>query len=949
MFDFKRAFAVAVAIAAFAAMGSAAAQPAPAAPASSTASADLPPDPGLRFGRLANGMRYVIMRNTTPPGQTSLRLRIDAGSLMETDDQRGLAHFLEHMAFNGSTNVPEGEMVKILERAGLSFGADTNASTSFDETVYELDLPRSDEATLDTGLMLLREATGAMLLEPAAIDRERGVVQSEERTRASPAYRILEERYRFFLQGQLPSRRFPIGDSDVLKTAQRDRFVAYYNAYYRPERTTLVVVGDIDPSAIEAKIRARFGDWKPVGPNGAEPDLGRIVERGPGAKVVIESGGPATIQIGWVNPPDLSADSRARRQQRLIRQLGFQVLNRRYERISRSPSPPFVGAGAFRYTDVDAADLTMLSVNYQPGKWREAMEAAEREQRRVVQWGVQQPELDREIAEYRALLEGAVAGAATRRTPQLAEGIVDSISEDEVFTSDAFDLALFEEAVRGLTAETVTAELKRQFAGQGPLVFVTSPTPIEGGDQTVAAAFASSRLAAVEAPATIVAKAWPYEDFGTPGKVAEQRDVLDLDATFVRFENGVRLTVKPTKFRDDQILVSVRVGDGYLDLPRDRQSLGWAASLAYIEGGLGKLTADELQQVLASTLYGASFSIDEDAFELSGRTRPQDFQRQLQVLTAYVTDPAWRPEPFERVRAYGSALLDQLESTPGGVFSRDGAALLRSGDVRWRFPNRQDFQTARQEDLKALISGAMATDAIEIIIVGDISMETAIKEVAATFGALPPRAPAAGPPAEARNVRFPAGTAEPVRLTHKGRPDQAMALVAWPGLDFPTDAQEARKLRMVELIMHLRLTDELRERQGVTYSPSTQFESPWVFTGYGYVSASVQAPPDKLQAFFDAVTAIARDLRDKPVTADEMDRARRPRVQALTQAQTTNEYWLGQLGGAQTDPRRLDAARAVVSGLERVSIADVQAAARRFLAEEKAWELVIVPDAPAPR
>lgn len=958
MSDLKRALAVSLAVAALtacatleriatprpSAQSAPAAAPVAAASSSPAAAPDLPPDPALKFGQLPNGMRYVIMRNATPPGQTALRLRIDAGSLMETDDQRGLAHFVEHMAFNGTANVPEGEMVRILQRHGLSFGADTNASTNFDQTVYELDLPRSDGETLDTGLMLLREAVGAQLLEDDAIDRERGVVQSEERTRASPGYRILEARYRFFLQGQRPPERFPIGDPDVLRTAKRDRFLAFYNAWYRPERAILVVVGDIDPAAVEAKIRARFSDWEATGPAGAEPPRGPILERGPEARVLVEPGGAATVQIAWVNPPDLSADTRARRQQRLVRQLGFQVLNRRYEQLARSANPPFIGAGAFRYTDVEAADLTLLSVSNQPGKWREAMEAAEREQRRIVQWGVQQAELDREIAEYRALLEAAVAGAATRRTPQLAEGIVDAMGSDEVFTADAFDLELFDATVKDLKAEAVTAELRNQFSGQGPLVFVTSPTPVEGADATVAAAFAASRQAAVEAPAQVVVRAWPYEDFGTPGKVAERREVLDLDAEFIRFENGVRLTVKPTKFRDDQVLVSVRVGDGILDLPRDRQSLSWAAGLAYIEGGLGQLTAQELEQTLASTVYGASLSVDEEAFQLSGRTRPQDFARQMQVLAAYLTDPAWRPEPFERVRTYGVAIHDQLESTPGGVFSREGAALLRSGDRRWRFPTRDDFRAARLEDLKAALMGPMRSEPIEVIIVGDISIDEAIARTAATFGALPRRGEAPPVPPEARAVRFPAPLAQPVRLTHKGRPDQAMALIAWPGLDFASSPQAARQLRVLELILQLRLTDELRERQGVTYSPRTDFESPWGLTGYGYVSASVQAPPDKLDGFFAAVADIARDLRDNPVAADELERARGPRVQQLIQAQSTNEWWLGQFEGAQTDPRRLDAIRSTVSGMERVTAAEVQTAARRFLVDDKAWKLVIVPE-----
>ena len=916
-----------------------------AAPVAPVASADLPPDPALRFGTLPNGMRYVLMRNATPPGQTSLRVRIDAGSLMEGEDQRGLAHFIEHMAFNGTTNVAEGEMVKILERHGLAFGPDTNASTSFDQTVYELDLPKSDEATLDTGLMLLREAVGEMLLDADAIDRERGIVLSEERARASPGYRILEARYDFFLKGQLPPTRFPIGSTDVLKSAPRERFAAFYDAWYRPEHTVLVAVGDFDPAAMEAKIRSRFSDWKARGKAGVKPELGSIAQRGPEARVVVEAGGPATVQVAWVNPPDRSADTRARRKERLVRQLGFAVLNRRYERLARSAEPPYLGAGAFRYTDVDAADLTVLSVTRQPGQWRRNLEAAEQEQRRIVQHGVQQQELDREISEYRTALEAAVAGTATRCTPALAEGIVDSIGEDEVFTADAFDLALFEETVKDLKAETVSAALKAQFSGQGPLVFVTSPTPIEGGDQAVAQAFAQSRQTPVAAPQVVAVKPWPYDDFGNVGKVVETRDVLDLDATFVTFANGVRLTVKPTKFRDDQILVAVRAGDGYLALPRDRKTMTWAAPTAFSEGGLGKLTAEELEQVLSSTVYGAAFGIDEDAFGLSGRTRPQDFRRQLEVLAAYLTDAAWRPEPFERMRNYGSTLLAQLDSTPGGVFSRDAAALLRSGDPRWGFPDRAALEAARLEDLKRIIGGGLARGPIEVIVVGDITAETAIEEVAATFGALPARAPAAAPPPAARSVAFPKPTVQPVRLTHSGRPDQAMAFIAWPGADFPSNPQQARNLRMLEQVMALRLLEELREKQGVTYSPNTDLNAAWAFPGYGYVAASVEAPPDKLDGFFQVAEQIARDLREKPVTADELERARRPRIEAIAKSQNTNEYWLAQLEGAQTDPRKLDAIRAAVPGLERVSPAGIQRAAQAFLREDKAWKLVVVPAA----
>src|SRR5580658_65221 len=260
------------------------------------AHSDLKPDPAIRFGALPNGMRYAIMKNATPPGQVSMRLRFDVGSLMERDDQQGLAHFLEHMAFNGSTNVPtRGDMVKDLERLGLAFGADTNAGTDFADTTYKFDLPKSDDQTVDTSLMLLREVAGNLTLSQAAMDQERGVILSEERLRDTPSYRIVKQRFGFEMVGQRPPERFPIGLVPVIQNAKADLLADIYHHYYRPERATLVVVGDVDPAALEAKIKARFGDWKGQGPAGADPDLGKVATRGPDFKLAVEAGSPTTL------------------------------------------------------------------------------------------------------------------------------------------------------------------------------------------------------------------------------------------------------------------------------------------------------------------------------------------------------------------------------------------------------------------------------------------------------------------------------------------------------------------------------------------------------------------------------------------------------------------------------------------------------------------------------
>lgn len=902
------------------------------------------PDPALRFGVLPNGMRYVLMHNATPPHQAALRLRFDVGSFMERDNEKGLAHFIEHMAFDGSTHVPPHEMVKILERHGLAFGADTNAQTSWDETTYQLDLPKTDDETLDTGLFLMRETAGEVSFDKQAFETERGVVLSEERLRDGPGLRVAHKEYNNLFPGQLTPQRFPIGDVKIIRSAPRERLVDFYHRYYRPERAVLVAVGDFDLDRMERKIRDKFSDWKAVGPAGGDPVIGAVRARKTETLVVVEPGAAASVEIDWLYQPELDRDSIAYREQQFVRALGFRVLNRRFERIARSPSPPFIGAGAGRVTELKTADIVKVRASLDPSRLKDAVKALETEVKRAAEYGVTPVELAREITEMRAALVAAAEGESTRKTSDVANEIVQAEGDHEVPTSPSQDLALFDAAVKGLEPATVSAELRAEFAGSGPLVVAVSPTAPAGGQKALAEAFDQARLAQVAPPANETLKTWAYTNFGAPGKIVEMRDAADLDTTFVRFENGVRLTVRPNKARKNQILVSVRAGNGRLGQPRDRISQVWALGGLYPEGGLKDLTAQELEQVLNGKVYGAHFGVDDDAFTLSGTTRPEDFDTQMQVLTAYLTNPGWRDEAWTRMRTYGLTLHQQLESTPVGVFSRDSGALIRAGDKRWAFPTRDQIEAGRLEDLKQFVSSELAAGPVEVIIVGDIAVETAIRETAETFGALPPRPPAHTPPAEARIVRYAAPTAEPVHLTHKGRADQAFAYMGWPTVDFISDPQRARQVRMLQLVLQLRLIDVLRSGQGVTYSPQTGFDAAWDYPGYGYVAALVEAPPEKLDGFFRDVSAIAKDLRDKPISADELKRAMQPRLEQLEKAKGTNEYWLGQLAGGAADPRKLDAIRSAIPGLQRVTPAQIQAAAQAYLRDDKAFRLVITPE-----
>lgn len=906
---------------------------------------DIAPDPAWRFGVLPNGMRYAIRKNATPPAQASLRLWFDAGSLMEADDQQGLAHFLEHMAFNGSKNVPEGEMIKILERHGLAFGADTNAQTSFDETTYQLDLPKTDADTVDTSLMLLREAAGELTIAQDAVDRERGVVLSEERARDTPGYRVAIKTLSAQMDGQLPPKRIPIGKTEVLKTASAQRIRDFYEAYYRPERAVLVAVGDFDVDAMEAKIKAKFGDWAGKGQPGKNPDVGPVAKRGPTAKLIVEAGAPWSVQMTWTRKPDGLIETKALDERDMLENLAFAVLNRRLQALGRLAEPPFIAGGAFKGDQYGAVRVTTLGATAQPGQWQAAMQALDAEQRRAMQYGVRQDELDREIASLRAGLAAAAAGEATQRTPALANQLVDTLGDAEVITSPSQNLAFFDALTKGLTAERVNAVLKSSFAGSGPLVVIAAPSSIEGGEPAILKAYDELKAQPVTPPAAPGVTVWPYSSFGPSGKVVEQKEVSDLDAVFVRFENGVRLTVKPTKFRDNQVLVKVRAGNGLLDLPSDKQSPLWSGS-AFVEGGLKQISAQDMERVLTGKIWNAQLGVEDDAFTLNGRTRPEDLSTELQVLAAFATEPGWRPEAFNRVKTSYGTLHDQLQSTTGGVLGRDLGGLMHGGDQRWTFPSREQIASASLEDLKTAVANPLTKDDIEVVIVGDTTVEKAIAAVADTFGALPARADAPAADA-ARQAPFPAPSATPVIRTHKGRADQAALFMAWRTDDLFSNLQRSRDVSVLGQVLQLRLIDELREKQGATYSPNASSTASVVFKNWGYLAVSLEVPPEKLDGVVASIRQIAADLRDKPVTEDELERAKKPRIDQIEKARVTNEYWVGALSGAQKDPRLLDATRSVLAGLSRVTPADVQKAAKTYLADDKSWLLLVKPEAPA--
>ncbi|MGA9658864.1 MAG: insulinase family protein [Asticcacaulis sp.] len=904
---------------------------------------DIPADPAVRFGKLANGMTYIIMKNATPPGTASIRMRINGGSLMEDDNQQGLAHFLEHMAFNGSKNVPEGDMIKILERHGLSFGADTNAHTGFGETVYELDLPKVAKDDLDTGLYLMRETAGNLLLAPDAIDRERGVIEGEERASDSPGYHAYRKWAAAAYDGQKYPVRLPIGQLDVIKTAGRDRFLDFYKNFYRPKQTTLVVVGDIDPDAIEAMIKAKFSDWQAPESPIRVTDFGAYTPKELRSDSYTEKGLPSSLSMSWNKPYDTHYQNKESEISDFLDSIRVSILNDRLERQAKQANTAFASAG-LGLDDVDhTAKIVQLNITPKPDQEKEAFTQAFTTVRQYQAFGADQGELDRALTDLETYFKQALQSANTRNSRQLAESLVDSVANGNVFTSPQRDYDFFQKLKPQITLDRINAGIKPLFDGDGPLLWHEGETLGNMDQQAFLDTYKAVEAAPVAAAEARVNKPWPYTVFGTPAQPVARKTIDDLGLTQLTYANGVHATIKTTNFKDDEIGITVRFAGGLSALSPASHPPVFEASVSDLtEGGLGKLSASEIKDSLNGKIYGAGLSIGEDATMLSGGTTPTDFAVQMQVLMAFTTDAAYNADAFERLKAFIPNYYKSLEATPGGVFRMEAAGVLHNQDPRFVMPTQAEFLATKNDQVKSLIDHQLKTAPIEITIVGDISEAAAEAEISKTFATLPKREDSPEIPTGGLKVSFPTQNLNQT-FEHHGRADQALSFVAWPSDDFPSDVKRARALGVLSEVMGLRLTDVVREQKGLSYSPYAGNSYSMTFPGYGYLSATAQVKPEDDQAFYDALSGIVADLKTKPISDDELLRAQKPLIDRMETDLKTNSYWAAALPGSTTSPKKLDYIRTRRDQYKAVTVADIQRLANQYLDMSKALRILIKP------
>lgn len=903
---------------------------------------DLAPDPAFRFGTLANGMRWIVRPNATPKGTVEVRMQVDTGSLDEREDERGFAHFIEHMAFNGSTHVPEGEMVKLLQRDGLAFGADTNAQTSFETTTYQLSLPRNDPALIDTALMLMRETASELTFAPDAVARERGVVLSEMRDRKGFQLTNLEDQLAFFYPDALYPKRLPIGVPETLDAASSGSLKAFWHREYVPAKTTVIVIGDVDPATAEAAIAQHFASW-PQGADVLHPDEGTVDPKQRGATDIhLDPALSERITVSRHGPWQEEPDTKATREQHLLRRIGYGIINRRFQSMNRIADPPFRGAG-FGTSDVfHIGRTTNLIVDTPDGQWQRGLEAAAKAYWQALDQGFTPAEVDEQVANIRTALQDAAAGEDTRANRELVGMALALIGDDaQVPTTPKSGLERFESYAPDITPAAVLAALRFEAVTlKDPLIRFQGRTAPKGGAGAIRATWDKASKDGGVAQAEAVTGSWDYTDFGTPGAVVSDTVEPLLGIREVRFANGVRLNLKKTGLDKDQVLVSLSLDGGQM-LDTKADPLATEMMSMFNAGGTGKHSQDQLQTLLAGHAVGGALSSGGDTFAASARTTARDLPLEMQLLAAYVSDPGFRPEGEVLYRQNAANFFAQAHATAGGALGFELGRLLSDGDPRFSFQTLPEYQALTFARLKAAIGDRLQHGAIEIGIVGDIDETQAIAAVARTFGALPPREADFRAYADNRDKPF-TGKRGLAVVRHTGDPSQAILRYEWPTRD-DGDPVESLTLDLLGRVVQVEVTDTIREALGKSYSPGARAEESDV---WHYGSFAVQASVDvnDIAATRAALDKTIAGLIAQPVDADTLQRARAPLIEQIDNALKSNARWLALAARAQSEPQRLDRWVKAKERLLALTPAELQREAAKYLALGKAVQVVVLPE-----
>jgi zinc protease len=867
----------------------------------------LPLDPQVLRGRLANGLTYYVRANHWPEKRAELRLVVNAGSVLEDADQLGLAHFVEHMAFDGTESFHKQQIIDYLEGIGMRFGPEVNASTGFDETVYRLTVPADDQKIMQTGVQILEEWAHRLLFDPAEVDRERGVIIEEWRLGRGAEARMADRQWPILYQGSRYAERLPIGKPEVIRTAPLQALRRFYRDWYRPDLMAVVAVGDFDPSWMEGLIRERFSGWK--GPQAPRP---RPLYPVPDHSQTLYA--PATdpeatrsIVVLQVNHEVLPFQTVSDYRRELDRALFNSMLNERFDELSRQPDSAIQFGFSGLSREVRGKESYLLGAGARNDRIRDALEVLLTETERARRFGFTASELSRGRQRLLAAIEGAYKERDKTESESFARSFVGNFLEGEPIPSIEQEYELY----RRLLPQIGLEEVNRLAAGllsEGNRV-VRISAPEKAGDQVpdeaqVLALFREVRSKPLQAYQDRTAERPLFGQSLPPTPIVSRRELPELGVSEWKLANGARVVLKPTRFKENQVLFTAFSPGGTSLAPDEEYIAAVTASRVVSEGGVDGLDAVELNKKLAGKEVSVSPYIGELYEGLNGSGRPEDLETLFQLIYLYVTEPREDPAAY---RAFQQRLRDTVKNrqdSPDAVFADRIQTVLAQNHFRarpWSLELVQEMSLA--ESLDIYRDRFKDAGDFTFLFVGSFSLERIEPLVTRYLGGLP----AAGRVESWRDTGMRPPTGVVRAEVRKGLEPKSKVVFVFNG-ETEWSLQRSLELQALAEVLDIRLRGAVRDEAGGSYDISAAAElSRYPRPDY-YVSVDFGCAPDQVEKLSGLVLAQVKKMRAQGPEAVDLAKVKEILRREHEQNLQDNGWWLGSLQTAYSnglDPRIL--------------------------------------------
>jgi zinc protease len=852
----------------------------------------LPIDERVTIGTLDNGLRYYIQENDQPANRAEFRLVIDVGSIVEDEDQQGLAHFLEHMAFNGTRNFEKSALLDYMESIGMRAGAGVNASTSFDETIYVLRVPTDSAGPLETGIQVMEDWAHGLLLDPEEIEAERGVVIEEWRLGRGAGARIREQQFPALLQGSRYQERLPIGTIEVLENFEHEALRRFYEDWYRPDLMAVIAVGDFDGERVEELVVEHFSRVMPRPDAPERPSYGvpdheeTLVAVATDEELTVSS-----VSVNYKKPapgPATLADYR----QDIVQGFFDSMLNQRLSELTLAADPPFLGGGGGLGGLTRTKGVYGLSASVEDGGILRGLETLLTEAERVARFGFTEPELERVKTNALRGMERSFEASGTTPSGAYASRYINHFLSDGQIAPIGLRNALYQRFVPGITLEEVN-RLAREMITEDNRVILAAAPEKEGLEPPTR----DDLLAVFEE--VEASEVTPYEDTSVeepllarlpePGSIVSTRTIDTVGVTEWRLSNGALVVLKPTDFRDDEILLR-STSPGGTSLLDDEELLTVSTGLVNASG-VGAFDPLALRRKLTGKVASASASVGSLGESVSGSASPRDLETMFQLVHLKFTAPRVDSTVHLAGLARARASFENRQASPAAAYGDTISAVMSQGHPRAPLPSLENIEATDLDASLAFYRDRFA-DASDFtfLLVGDFELEEMRPYVERYLASLP----ATGREETWRDVgpKAPRGVIE--KSVYKGLEPQSQTTIIFTG-DFEDTRQNRTTLGAMTSILQSQLTDRLREELGGSYSIGVSQSTSWRPDSTYTITIRFGSDPERVdelvEAVFDGIRTLQTEGPEPEDLAATQEILRRSRETNLE----SNAYWIGQL------------------------------------------------------